>query len=433
MRPKRLRRSDGDAARTGSAQARIYPIGIIAEEASSSFSFAAQGPLPMSPGASAFPWSEGGLRRPRPLLARTASAAGLQREREGQLSDCESPPVEFGFETVFQGSDAASDSQHAADEEQEAAAQGCVTSPTVLAVSRLRVATPKHFGPPQAASATEATLPCNDQENEDAACASPRLCVAQTPPRTSTSSVGGNGCDASPGELGGLLYIQSPPQNTRTTRAPPLFSVFLPRGTKVLHLVRHGESTYNAACGAPGSSWEEPDIYDARLTDRGRTQANAVGPRLAGIPVDALWVTSPLTRAIETCLLARTSAHGAPIEGNSWVAVRPELAEHLVTSGDIGRPRAALQKDFPSIQDAMEELDDVWWYQRDAKPNCALRKLLQSQEPKSAFRARVGLFRRWVLSRPEEEMVIFGHSTFFKELMGGDRRLANCEVHTMRF
>ena len=46
-----------------------------------------------------------------------------------------------------------------------------------------------------------------------------------------------------------------------------------PRGTKTLHLVRHGESTYNAACGAPGSSWEDPDIFDAQLTDRGRDQA----------------------------------------------------------------------------------------------------------------------------------------------------------------
>ena len=29
-------------------------------------------------------------------------------------------------------------------------------------------------------------------------------------------------------------------------------------------------------------------------------------------------------------------------------------------------------------------------------------------------------------------MVVFGHSTFFKELMGGERRLANCEVYTYR-
>ena len=56
---------------------------------------------------------------------------------------------------------------------------------------------------------------------------------------------------------------------------PAPYAVFLPRGTKVLHLVRHGESTYNHASGAPGSSWEEPDIFDARLTERGRHQARS--------------------------------------------------------------------------------------------------------------------------------------------------------------
>ncbi len=33
------------------------------------------------------------------------------------------------------------------------------------------------------------------------------------------------------------------------------------------------------------------------------------------------------------------------------VAIRPEMAEHLVTTGDIGMPRAWLEERFPEVQD----------------------------------------------------------------------------------
>ena len=82
-----------------------------------------------------------------------------------------------------------------------------------------------------------------------------------------------------------------------------------PKGQKVLHLVRHGESEYNAACGAPGSSWDEPLIFDAPLSQLGRQQAAALGAQLsATVSPNALWVASPLTRTIQTCMLVRAPA-----------------------------------------------------------------------------------------------------------------------------
>ena len=41
---------------------------------------------------------------------------------------------------------------------------------------------------------------------------------------------------------------------------------------------------------------------------------------------------------------------------------------------------------------------------------------------------RVGLFRRWVASRPEKVIVLIGHSTHIKYLTG--KRLANAQLHT---
>lgn len=42
---------------------------------------------------------------------------------------------------------------------------------------------------------------------------------------------------------------------------------------KIVYLIRHGESEFNAACSARGSSWEDPLLFDARLTCKGKSQA----------------------------------------------------------------------------------------------------------------------------------------------------------------
>ena len=97
----------------------------------------------------------------------------------------------------------------------------------------------------------------------------------------------------------------------------------------------------------------------------------------------AVWVTSPLTRAMETFLLscpkrhllasgpsqAADSArikvwlpvhsltqpcpsHQPHLQPNAHmqVAIRPELTEHLVTTGDIGMPRTWLTERFPEVR-----------------------------------------------------------------------------------
>jgi probable phosphoglycerate mutase len=63
-----------------------------------------------------------------------------------------------------------------------------------------------------------------------------------------------------------------------------------------LWLVRHGETTYNAARRIAG--WCDPP-----LTDLGREQARALGPKLAGTTFDSVW-SSDLQRAVETSRLA---------------------------------------------------------------------------------------------------------------------------------
>ena len=67
-------------------------------------------------------------------------------------------------------------------------------------------------------------------------------------------------------------------------------------GIVELWLVRHGETTYNAARRIAG--WCDPP-----LTELGRAQASMVGPLLHGTTFDSVW-SSDLQRAVETSRLA---------------------------------------------------------------------------------------------------------------------------------
>jgi hypothetical protein len=374
-------------------------------------------------------------------------------------------------------------------------------------------------------------------------------------------------------------------------------------------LVRHGQSTYNEAISGPGS-WDEPNIFDAPLTKLGVNQAKSLGAFLSKLPKETVWVTSALTRAMETCVYgykaslevkqaqkrkgaamreaaggggggggqpasgqpARrrsrlshgggggpggqggSGAHGngngtaarasdengymegtpmvgttpgagfTPLHGaggggddaggdgnfnfkggafggydsnckgvasgsgaggwfaaqqqncdentpapgearrlcldvggelapevpvgaspseapevdgaeqGAWgdrVVVHQHLSEKLSTSGDIGRCKGVLMNEFPLLAGGLSRLPgDVWWYSQANRPNDAEREQFGSHEPSSKFKERVDRFRHWLMSREDKVFVVFGHSTFFKELTGGHRSLKNCEVHT---
>jgi len=303
--------------------------------------------------------------------------------------------------------------------------------------------------------------------------------------------------DASPGEHGGSQYVMSPGREyseceseqefdepirealkehkkPQAASAPKMFPIFC-SGRKQVLLVRHGQSTYNEAIAGPGS-FDEPQMFDAALTELGRIQAKGLGLELSKVPKDALWITSPLTRAMETCVIGRraglevkasrlkekaaaaaaaATATGACDEnvdsantpGSSsgtldvekayeeWtrkVVICADLTEKLSCTGDIGRPKRSLERDFPDLALAISRIPaDRWWWDCERGPNDAESRQFNSFEPKQHFKQRVERFRSWLLRRPEKTFVVFGHSTFFKEFIGGTRTLKNCEIHTM--
>ena len=191
--------------------------------------------------------------------------------------------------------------------------------------------------------------------------------------------------------------------------------------TKLVHLIRHGESTFNAAYRETG---QDPIEYDAPLSPTGHRQVAGRRAAFDGLVID-LVVTSPLTRAIETAL---------GLFGHRDVAILVEAlhCERLGASCDIGRAPAALQEDFPDL--AFDHLDDPWWYvdgtgdshfEIPANGRGGPIGTTFGWEPIDNLQTRIAAFRDWLQARPEPAIAAVGHATYFAEMTG--HMLQNCE------
>jgi broad specificity phosphatase PhoE len=180
------------------------------------------------------------------------------------------------------------------------------------------------------------------------------------------------------------------------------------RRLRTVRFVRHGQSEFNAAFERTRP--KDPMIFDPRLTDLGRAQAAALADpaRWAGVE---LIVTSPLTRAIQTAQLAFAGV-AAPIRVE---ALHRERLEH---SGDVGRPRAALAAEFAALD--FGDLPEIWWKHDPVRPTA------MDVESEAELASRVAAFRQWLAARPERDIAVVGHGTFFNRLTG--HVFANCEV-----
>ena len=235
------------------------------------------------------------------------------------------------------------------------------------------------------------------------------------------------------------------------TSSRQLFGIFRPVSQiKRLHIVRHGQSTYNEAVEARGSAFADPrHIFDAPLTALGRRQAGGELRReLSRMNLrveDTLWIVSPLTRALETFALGCPfwaegyglgkggSGGGGKGDGESAarlekktpmmpprqlaVVVRREVSERLCTSGDIGLPASTLKRNWPALDSlgALDSLPEHWWH-GGPDSNCAIARRFGLPERAQELEARVAQFRKWLHSRPEKNVVVVGHSVYFRSL-----------------
>ncbi|KAK9807423.1 hypothetical protein WJX73_004631 [Symbiochloris irregularis] len=218
-----------------------------------------------------------------------------------------------------------------------------------------------------------------------------------------------------------------------------LFPVFRRKAEwKTVHVIRHGESEYNAATRNQ-IDFADPLIYNPQLTAKGRAQSQRLKSQLAGmkLPQKVLWVTSPLSRAMQTMLLScpkpdlLKGAQANPSSNAGYrTVVRSELSEHLMTTGDVGMPASFLRSKFPQLTGALEGLEERWWFSPCS--NDAVLRCAGCYEPRRSLVERVGQFRRWVMEQPEKTIIVYGHSTMLREFIGGDKSLRNCELFTLQ-
>jgi glucosyl-3-phosphoglycerate phosphatase len=176
---------------------------------------------------------------------------------------------------------------------------------------------------------------------------------------------------------------------------------------KTVHLIRHGQSTFNAAFDLERV---DPLHFDARLTPLGHAQVT-MAREAAQREAYELIVTSPFTRAIETTL-GLFDDPGLPI------LVEALHREWLNSSCDVGRSPLDLAREFPAL--AFGHLDDPWWHVGEETDALGI-----PLEPEAVFTARIETFRAWLAARPESRIAVIGHGMFFFHLTGV--RLANCE------
>lgn len=197
---------------------------------------------------------------------------------------------------------------------------------------------------------------------------------------------------------------------------------------KVVYFVRHGEATHNvdpAAFSTP----------DNPLTPRGREQASttlraclrSIISDADGGPFDAV-VTSPMTRAIETCL---HSTEGLLSPG-MVPRVHPLCTERGSSVCDRGSRRSKLQARFPLLSfDALGTADDVWWDRDEERYGSPDSNEFDYVQHGRIVSARALALAEWLDSLTAKRVVVFGHAGIFRALLC--RHFRNCEVALYRW
>ncbi len=136
---------------------------------------------------------------------------------------------------------------------------------------------------------------------------------------------------------------------------------------------------------------------DARLTELGRAQSAAARDTLAALPRPEVFYTSPLSRTIQTALIAAPA--GVPLVAEELI--RERNGTHPC---DRRRTRAELAADFPMVSLAAltTEADETWQPER---------------EPWGQLVARAGDFLRLLAARPERTVAMCTHNDFLQALL----------------
>ncbi len=202
---------------------------------------------------------------------------------------------------------------------------------------------------------------------------------------------------------------------------------------RALHLLRHGRTEMNEYLAqhpwdAPG--FEDPLMYDTRLTAGGLAQARKARERVKGLTQcpfpPGVIVVSPLSRALRTLEEAFADVLAT---GEVPVVVTPLASERVYHGSDVGALRSELEAEFPRYDFSMLPTGP-WWYGGGGGSGGGAggggRKF--QKEPGAEFMERMAKFRAFLQARPERDIAYVGHWAVLYALTGYD--FDNCELVT---
>ena len=179
---------------------------------------------------------------------------------------------------------------------------------------------------------------------------------------------------------------------------------------KKIYLIRHAESEANASNDLDNPTY----YYDARITKRGRSQAQKAYLKFKNINFD-LYICSPLTRTLETFSI---------IFPKKKPLILDLVREHLYHSCDVGRQPNQLKKEFSTYN--FDNLGKYWW--NNNKP-INEKKIIK--ETYGDIKLRLDKFKKWLDFQNSKTIAVVSHGTFLNEIT--DNMLHNCEYCVWKY
>lgn len=214
---------------------------------------------------------------------------------------------------------------------------------------------------------------------------------------------------------------------------------------KTLYCIRHAQSLYNETIRNPKTwlntdfwlNWFDPKIHDPLLSQTGKQQTNDMANKLdkcsfvSSFGIELI-VTSPLQRAIHTMSNILQNQMETINSNNISIIAHHQLREWVDTLGDIGTSKTELMEKYNTDDDKTNIdfscIDDEFWWNQSIKTNDNEEKEAVIKESKQSVNDRISAFKHWILQREENNILVVGHSRWFREFVGAMFKLKNCQM-----
>jgi broad specificity phosphatase PhoE len=204
-----------------------------------------------------------------------------------------------------------------------------------------------------------------------------------------------------------------------------------------IHLIRHAESVHNVD--------KDFSRIDPQLTSLGKEQASALSKSFPHLKDVGLIISSPLSRTIQTTLLAFPgvldkkyygigSEQG--VEGGVDLVLDPYLQERSALGCDTGSEREVLEGEFPGLHEEITGLEEGWTKKggifgvddetverRAQKVRDTLRRRileLEKRERRDIIVVTHGVFMKFLSEDKEIDLPKAGWKTYTVETDGKD-------------